>query len=360
MSSDDQQRAARTPDAEGSAGEPVQRLSARHRKRRLMDAGPLFQQEETPAPQADDPDPETGLPGHLADLAAGVIEPVPLDVPPGIPPRPSTPPAERYPPLPDQIAHQATDAPDARPVVDADAAPTLRRRRMGDWRHDLIALGFFLGTLALIAYFVTLWNDPYSPLNPLAPATPFTYVTWTPDPAAAALYEATQAADQRTATAEAQIRASSTPAATLTPVLPATMPAAAVIIPTLPADALRYLPMEPAYAPDPGGSCTRPTLAGVVTGPGGVPVDGLRVRIIDLADPQRLDVELFSGSATERGSGAYALALGRGAGGRAYVVQVFDVDGTPRSDPVQVAAGTDCDTMVLLLNFRAAGDVAAP
>jgi hypothetical protein len=56
--------------------------------------------------------------------------------------------------------------------------PMARKRRVS--RQDRIALLFFLATLAVIAYFVYIWQNPYSVLNPLAPERPVIYVTATP------------------------------------------------------------------------------------------------------------------------------------------------------------------------------------
>jgi hypothetical protein len=58
--------------------------------------------------------------------------------------------------------------------------PMASRRRAA--RQNRIALLFFLATLAVIAYFVYIWQNPYSVLNPLAPERPVIYVTATPGP----------------------------------------------------------------------------------------------------------------------------------------------------------------------------------
>jgi hypothetical protein len=56
--------------------------------------------------------------------------------------------------------------------------PMASKRRAA--RQNRIALVFFLATLAAIAYFVYIWQNPYSVLNPFAPERPIIYVTATP------------------------------------------------------------------------------------------------------------------------------------------------------------------------------------
>lgn len=64
-----------------------------------------------------------------------------------------------------------------RPEIDR-SQPMASKRRAA--RQNRIALVFFAATLAVMAYFVYIWQNPYSLLNPLAPERPVIYVTATP------------------------------------------------------------------------------------------------------------------------------------------------------------------------------------
>ncbi|HRF94680.1 MAG TPA: hypothetical protein PLZ51_05795, partial [Aggregatilineales bacterium] len=99
-------------------------------------------------------------------------------------PIPSTPPvpkislpkvdtSERYPPL--SFSPLQDNPPVPKPITTPSPQPTGRKHRFGygKWYHDVLALGFMIGTIALGVVFVSIWRDPWTPLNPLPPATTF-------------------------------------------------------------------------------------------------------------------------------------------------------------------------------------------
>jgi hypothetical protein len=95
----------------------------------------------------------------------------------------STPPEERFPPIPTATARPARrdSQKNLRPRATTDEQPMAKaKKRRRAARQNRIALLFFIATVMVIAYFVHLWIDPYSPLNPLAPARPVIFVTATP------------------------------------------------------------------------------------------------------------------------------------------------------------------------------------
>ncbi|MFW5748405.1 MAG: hypothetical protein ACOCYT_02195 [Chloroflexota bacterium] len=360
---------ATTPDAEASerdgteSYEPdqtVRRVSQRDRKRRLEPVPSLF---DTDADGANDGDkkrpsaapPVSGdvpLPDHLAELAKAVADGDSLhfELPTAPERRASTPPGERFPPLPEVLLDT-----EAENQPEADMPRSRRRQRPhGNWRHDLIAAFFLLASVALCGYFVAIWQNPYSVLNPLAPPTPFIQITWTPDSVAIATYEAELA--------QAAIIAQQ-PSATLTTIVPTTTAAVTVapIATDVPltfaestAAALVYTMQDPGVtyrANTSSRGCEWASVAGTVTGGGGEPVDGYRVRIIDVAEPDRLNVEVFSGSALAIGPGGYELVLGSDPRERQYTIQLFDQAGRPASEPFLIFTRDSCQENVAVVNF---------
>jgi hypothetical protein len=111
----------------------------------------------------------------LSDLAAEVVGLDPLDFEPTDTQqrlKRTTSSAERYPPLLDHYQDQQAQE----HQQPHDEPP----RRASSWGYNLLSFLFMIGSLALIVYFVHIWNNPYSPLNPLAPPTPYIQITTTP------------------------------------------------------------------------------------------------------------------------------------------------------------------------------------
>jgi hypothetical protein len=200
------------------------------------------------------------------------------------------------------------------------------RRRGGDWRHNLVALLFFIGTLMLCGYYAIIWNNPWTPLNPLAPPTEFYLVTETPDPFAAM---------NATATAAALI--TPTPVSGLSSFsgLPFSMAESGVI----------YMPNSNASG------CNWASIAGTVTGLNGEPLNGYRINITDAVDPERLSVEVFSGAVQSFGAGGFEYTLGSAPRAGRYDVQLFNPAGVPLSDVYRIVTHDNCDQNVAVVNF---------
>lgn len=228
--------------------------------------------------------------------------------------------ADRYPPIP-QPFRQAE--PGRKPRTQPKPP---RRRARGNWRHDVVAGLFLMATAALIVYFFTIWNDPFSPLNPLAPPTPFIIVSETPDPNAMAAFAATQ-------TAEARPRSAGQ--GSVPSVLPFTLVDSGVI-----------------YTPNGNSSgCDWASIAGTVMGMQGEPVNGYGVAIKDAEDETSLNAKVFSGSAVTFGDGGFELVLSGTPQAGTYTVQLFSPAGAPVSEAYTVTTRDTCDENVAIVSF---------
>lgn len=214
--------------------------------------------------------------------------------------------ADRYPQIPQPFIQDQAAARRQTPAY------MPRRRRKGSWRHDVVAGFFLMATAALIVYFFTIWNDPFSPLNPLAPPTPFIIVSETPDPNAQAAFPATPNS-----------------------VLPFALDDSGVI-----------------YIPNGNSSgCDWASIAGTVTGMQGEPVNGYGVEIKDAEDETRLDAKVFSGSAVTFGDGGFELVLSGTPQAGTYTVQLFSPAGAPVSETYTVTTRDSCDENVAIVTF---------
>ena len=337
----------------------VRRIGRKDRKPHIDSSPPLFpesestedaEQGEQPAddstPQNDDSHalPTFDLEGEtvLAEpLEFGNVEKVSdVDVP-GIHiaaviakehnPTQVTPPEERFPPL----NPAAEDAQPPKPQT--QVTPKGRKRRVGNWRHDLIAFMFLIATIGMCGYYATLWNDPYSALNPLAPPTPFVVVTATPDLTQAAVFYATE-------TAVAQ------PTPTLTPTITTT-----VDVSTATPQALAFpftLSVDVLYTPNSNGrGCDWASIAGTVTDLNGAPINNFGIQITDATDPTLLDERVFSGSALTFGDGGFELSIGSAPREGQYIVQLFSPAGVPVSDEFLVITSAECEQNVVIITF---------
>lgn len=319
----------------------VRRYGQKNRKAHLESVDPFADGLQDDSTDADEL-------ARLADLASEVIgtEAEAESDTSTEPKRPVTPPEERFPPIPtddeDESAPQAEAAASGRPPV--------------SWRYDIITALFLLGTIMMVGYFVYVWQYPYSALNPLAPPTPFVQVTWTPDTQAIAAYHATQ-----TATAATPVQATQ-PASTPTEAgLAATTPEATPPDTTLTPAPTGDVPGQPRFTLSDEGvtyerntndrGCQWSSIAGTVIDGNGDPIDGYRVRITDVEEPSRLDVEVFSGSSTTRGPGSFELSLSSEPQDRRYTVQLFDEDGEPVSDPFLIFTRDSCAANVAVVSF---------
>jgi hypothetical protein len=275
------------------------------------------------------------------------------------PPTPSSPPpiskpaidtSERYPPLSFAPLVDAHTPPVPQPPPISTPIPTQKRgRRYGKWYHDLIAIGFMIGTIGLMVVFVTIWRDPWSPLNPLPPATTFIEVTWTPDMTALAIYFADQTA---TAQAENAPMAINTPANSIINPQNA-QPAIVQPMTTLTGD--KPFTISEAgvlYTPNSNGrGCNWSSIGGTVTDRTGQPLNGYAIQIIDIEEPTRLNVVVTSGSSLNFGAGGFELALGSTPRNRSYRIQLFDSANNAVSEPFQIFTREACDQNVAVVNF---------
>jgi hypothetical protein len=278
---------------------------------------------------------------------------------------------ERFPPLPDELDAQAQrDA--ERAAARAALQPKRRRRNIPPstpeqvaGRNRVTAL-FTVLSIALVAYFVMLWNDPYSALNPFAPPTPFpVIVSMTPTPSLTPTASPTLSpTPTRTPSPTLTARATQTPipSATFTPI-----PAAALGVTFLPgapetAAALTGTPNPDASAsgdgypftlipagliyianPEGRGGCNWSSIAGSVSDAAGDAVDGYTVRIVG----ENVDATVLSGSNRGFGGGGYELPLGETARAATYTVTLYDPAG------VQVSAAVTADTRADCANITA-------
>lgn len=234
------------------------------------------------------------------------------------------PPAERFP----AVDYAAVEDETASPAQAQPAELSGRQRNPGNWRHDLVALVFALATFGLCGAYALIWNDPWTAINPLAPATEFFFVTETPDPLAVA-----NAAITATALAEPTDDAP-VPQTSFTG-LPFVLADTGVV-----------------YTPNSNGSgCDWASLGGTVTGMGGEPLNGFRVRITDADNPDQLQVEVFSGAVLTFGDGGFEFTLGNAPRAGRYDVQLFSAAGAPLSDAYRIVTRDTCEENVAIINF---------
>jgi hypothetical protein len=296
----------------------VRRVGAKDRKRQL----------DKPAPLADDAD----LPEDLAVLAAEVVQLEPLP-----PPEQQRDTAERFPPI-----NPVDDTPQQQPAAGRLAA--VAPHQGGDWRHNILALLFMLGTVGLCGAFAIIWNNPQSNLNPLPPATPFVKVSETPDVVAIAAYQAelTRTASQPTIIPTVGASPTPLPQATFTP--PPTVTAPQVTF-TLSDEGVQYRNNTN------GRGCNWASIAGEVETITGRGLDGYLLRVTDFDEPDLLNIEFLSGSAPERGPGGFEQRLGSSPRERQYTIQIFDEDRNPLSEPFLIFTRDSCDENVALVTF---------
>lgn len=336
---------------DSTPGDDIRRVGAGSRKRQLDPVEPLFPETGEPTENEDDVEKADespvaqpyDLPSHLADLALelDVADRIPVAVPdPATRAVETTPPEERFPPTPQQLRDRAHAE---REAARAAARPPKRERRVGDWRHNVVAAIFAALTLMMCGYFSLVWVDPWTPLNPLAPPTSVTLVTYTPDPLEVA-------AATGTAIAGTTPSPTGPPTETPTPTIEPTPTDMGAVIP-----AFFTLQNRNAYATPEGEDCGPAAITGTVTGLDNVRLNGFRVQIIDVQDPASLSIGVFTRTSPEMGDGTYEYLLPGDPRSRAYQIRLFDGDGVAVSEPFDVAVGTECGQLVVQADFIPAG-----
>lgn len=322
----------------------LRRVGRKDQKRRLDPTGPLFPDDDADDAQAESAPPparlprDPNLPPDLLDDVEHALESLSdadfdADIKAAARPVVETPPAERFPPL------RPPDDPRPAPAMPAAEPATGRKRRQGDWRHNVVAVIFAVATLGMCAYYSVLWNNPYSPLNPLAPATPFIIITATPDPLAGFNADST-------ATAIAIAAALAVPTDTPPPFDPTATSSSGFGLP------FQLEESGVIYAPNSNGrGCDWASIAGTVVGLDGAPVNNYGVQIIDQENPDRLSARVFSGSALTFGPGGFELTLGGTPLMGIYTVQLFSPVGAPVSEVYTVITSSECDQNVVIINF---------
>ncbi|PJF22794.1 MAG: hypothetical protein CUN56_04175 [Phototrophicales bacterium] len=291
-------------------------------------------------------DPFDDLPEHLADLAADVdtnfVPDITLPDDEDAPQRIHTPWQERFPPLEPDLPDDEKFIINPQHSKPQKVIHKKTRRWQGDWRHSFLSVVFLLATVMLCAYYAYIWQNPYSQLNPLAPPTPFIVVSWTPDPFAVTIHDATATS---LVIINPTIDSSAVP---LTPIESSPEP---IVIPplsvqfTIPDNGVVYIPNAN------GRGCNWASIAGTVTDIQGQPLDGYRIQIIDVEDPTRLNVTILSGSSLTLGQGGYELSLGGVPREQQYIVQLFTPSGEPASEEFLIFTRDSCQENVAVVNF---------
>jgi len=280
----------------------LRRFGRRDRKERLT-SEPLFPEDDSPLP-ADE--------ALMADTSSIFGTELAEELPE----------SERFPP----VRPPPTEDDSPKRARSRAVQPYRRVRRRHSWLYNLIAFLFFVATLALCGVYAMIWNDPWTALNPLAPATEFFYVTETPDPLAVINGTATAAA-----------------LATETPLAP---------LESLGGLPFSIVELGVLYAPNSNTSgCDWASIAGTVQGLNGEPLPGYRIGIIDAENPERLDVEVFSGAVQSFGEGGFEYTLGNAPRAGRYDIQLLSRDSVPLSDVYRITTRATCEENVAIINF---------
>ncbi len=241
---------------------------------------------------------------------------------------------------------------------------------------NLVTTALLLSTVGIGVYTWYVFNNPFTALNPLAPPTPLPIIiTETPLPPTATI--------RPTATETpvvVAIASSSTPTqagvnigfpeptadetSSDLPTSVADALAGAIEIPLQSTDAppgdstadrTIAFPFEVAepgviYTPNGNGrGCEWLSIAGIVTGLDGAPINGLGVRITDVEIDGASTV--FCGSNLTFGDGGYELFLDPAPKQALYTVQLVGGDDVMLSEAVQVVTSDQCNQNVAVVNF---------
>jgi hypothetical protein len=297
--------------------QPVRRVGRKDRKRSLDSRKPLIPEDDQFAPpqlSREEPEPDSEAAGAEPDVPEA--EPAVEDMPPRV----TTPPAARFPPLiPDAYAPMPKPAP----------APPRKRR---NWLYNLLTVLFLLATIGATAYFVLLWRNPYHPLNPLPPYTPLPIIiTTTPLPPT----ETPIPTDTDVPTLA--------PTATFTPI------GVEVVLPTAPSTfAYTLAELDTEYAQSASG-CDWSAVAGSVVDAQGAGVNDLTVRV--RGEESDFTGAALSGSAPDFGPGGFEIKLGDAPQLAPFVVRLFGTDDTPLSAEYLVVTSDQCEQNVVVVRF---------
>lgn len=281
------------------------RVSRKDRKRKLETRGLLIPLEP------DEPTPE--------ELFA------PPELRPEVPAAPpviETAPAERFPPLKVKKENLGVD----------DYAPTrdLPQPRSA-FLPNLVAILFFIASIALIIVFSIIYVNPTTPLNPFPPFTPIPI-----------LITATFLPPTETPLPTATLPPTLGPTPTFTPIPAAAIPGQASLFPFVAAN------NGAVYVPNGNqNGCDWSSIAGSVTDLATEPLDGYGVRITG----DDLDETVYTGSVQSFGPGAFELFLNGAPQVGTYTVQLLSPQGLPLSETYTITTRATCEENVAIVSF---------
>lgn len=205
------------------------------------------------------------------------------------------------------------------PIEPKPSAKSLKQRPISDvvrppneLRNNILTVLFSVGTILILAIYVTIWNDPQTALNPFPPDTPFVVITATSD----------NRAQSPVSTPPSQINSSSFPF---------------IVAPESPLFVANSAPS----------GCNWASIGGTVIGLDGEPRDGLAIRI----EGEDLDERVFSGSVQAFGAGGFEFVLGGAPTDGQYTVTLMTSAGVPLSEPFVVQMRADCNANVAIITF---------
>jgi hypothetical protein len=184
--------------------------------------------------------------------------------------------------------------------------PMANKRRAA--RQNRVALVFFAATLAVIAYFVYVWQNPYSILNPLAPERPVIYVTATPGAGTPGNADGAQAGA------------------------------------AFPYAVLGDIQTSPA-----ADQCDRIILTGLIHGT--TPEQSFAVRLTGSESDAPIDEGVLTSYFEDARAQVYLITLPIPPARTTYTLQMFDLAGQPLSASIPVTVTPSCESNRLSINF---------
>lgn len=233
--------------------------------------------------------------------------------------------------------------PPTRAARSTSPPPHPARRRGRNRTYNLLTLLFTAGGCGLLAYFIALWQNPYSEINPFAPFTPPPIVitaTYTPS---------------HTFTPSITPTPSRTPTPSPT-ATPTDLPTPTPSEPEAPVEAapgegfsFSLLQGRAIYLtnPEARGGCNWASIAGTVADINNQALNGYQIRILG----NGVDETIISGSAPGYGPGGFELPLGRQAIDAQFAVQLANADGVPVSTVYTITTSSLCEWNIAVLRF---------
>jgi len=231
---------------------------------------------------------------------------------------------------------------------------------------NLLTVILLLGTICMAGYFVTIYNNPTSPLNPFQPqALPTVFSTITPtiteiqlQPTWTATLTRAPSATRTTAPTWTLLPAMITPTITDTPSTSDTpVPGAtATLVPTQTAVAglvTTNITYQASTSIHSGTDCTWLGVGGKVVDASGQGLPYYRLHIGGSLAGAAVNYINLSGSASAYGSGGFEYVLGSQptASTQSLWIQLFDPNGKVLTDQVPFDTYTDCNKNLVMIVF---------